>query len=196
MHCCACKSCCCVSWKFSEFCRALRLVPSPPPAPRQHIAADRRQAAVISGGTRGLGLQFAGQAAAAGQGTLVLMSRKPSVGRKQLAALARQGAAVFVVRCDAGSPGATAAVQRWAAERLPAVQTYAHAAGALGYDLIPDVTAQSFLDVTRAKVWFKTRDKFAHCRFCKASARTLHMHCALRAPVTIHMLRLAPLTCL
>lgn len=127
------------------------------PASRPRPAVDPRRAAVISGGTRGLGLEMARSAAAAGQQALVLMSRTPAMRPAQLAELAQRGTAVFVVSCDAGDAAAAAAVRQWASERLPAVQTYAHAAGALGHDLLPDVTPKSFLDVTRAKVHTKTK---------------------------------------
>lgn len=96
-------------------------------------------------------------AAAGGQGALVLMSRTPAMRPAQLAELAQRGTAVFVVKCDAGDAAAAAAVRRWVCERLPAVQTYAHAAGALGHDLLPDVSPESFLDVTRAKVHTKSK---------------------------------------
>lgn len=120
--------------------------------PRLRFNIDPQRIAIVSGGTKGLGLEFAKQAATGGQKALVLMSRKPALAKAELIALGQRGAAVFVVKCDAANAAAAAAVQRWAAEQLPAVQTYAHAAGALGYDLIPDVTRKSFLDVTRAKV--------------------------------------------
>lgn len=133
-------------------CRAPRLAPAPQPAPRACSAVDPQRTALISGGTKGLGLEMAKHASAGGHKALVLMSRKPAMSKAQLAELTQHGSAVFVVKCDAGDASATAAVRRWVAERLPAVQTYAHAAGALGYDLIPGVTPQGFLDVTRAKV--------------------------------------------
>ena len=93
------------------------------------LPSTPRRTALISGGTKGLGLEMAKHAAAAGQKALVLMSRKPTMSKAQLAELAQQGSAVFVVKCDAGDASATAAVRRWVAERLPAVQTNAHAAG-------------------------------------------------------------------
>ena len=120
--------------------------------PRLRPDVDLQRTAVISGGTGGLGLEMAKHAAAGGQKALVLMSRTAAMTPAQLAELARQGTAVFVVACDAGNVSAAAAVRRWARERLPAVQTYVHAAGALGHDLITDVTPQAFLEVTRAKV--------------------------------------------
>jgi NAD(P)-dependent dehydrogenase (short-subunit alcohol dehydrogenase family) len=137
-------------------CRAPRLAPLPLPAPRLRPAVDPRRTAVISGGTRGLGLEMARNAAAGGQKALVLMSRTPAMRPAQLAELAQRGTAVFVASCDAGDVAAAAAVRQWVRERLPAVQTYAHAAGALGHDLLPDVMPQAFLAVTRAKVLKKT----------------------------------------
>lgn len=131
---------------------APRLVAAPAPAPRLHSAVDAARTAVVSGGTKGLGLQFAKQIAAAGQGTLVLASRNPRLSKSELVALAAAGAAAFVVKCDAGSGAANARLERWVREWLPAVQTYAHAAGALGYDAIPDITTDAFHRVTRPKV--------------------------------------------
>jgi len=61
----------------------------------------------------------------------VLLSRGAHLSTPELAALAGSGAAAFVVRADAADAVAMAKVLAWARERLPAVSTFAHAAGAL-----------------------------------------------------------------
>jgi NAD(P)-dependent dehydrogenase (short-subunit alcohol dehydrogenase family) len=151
-----------------------RLAPSPVPAPQLRPTVDSRRTAVISGGTRGLGLEMAKTAAVNGQKALVLMSRSPAMTPAQLAELARRGTAVFVVGCDAGNAAAAAVVRRWVRERLPAVQTYAHAAGALGHDLIPDVTPEAFLDVIRAKVHAKAHSCTSRYHFLRNRVECWH----------------------
>ena len=131
---------------------APRLVMAPKPTPRSSPAADSRKTAVITGGTKGLGLQLAKDLAAAGQGTLLLASRHPRLTRADLEQLAANGTAVFVVKCNTADPKAAARLADWVREILPVVQTWAHAAGALGHDLIPDVTPDAFLKVVRPKV--------------------------------------------
>eukprot|EP00887_Chlorella_sp_A99_P003342 scaffold26.g3342.t1 len=65
----------------------------------------------------------------------------------------RQGAAVFVVHRDAGQPSHGAGLAAWAHEELPAIQLLAHAAGVSGYDLLPDLTAETFASVAGPKGW-------------------------------------------
>ena len=55
-------------------------------------------------------------------------------------------------RCDVGDVAAGQRVAAWAREHLPAVQMYAHAAGALGQDAIADLTPEVHWAVCRAKV--------------------------------------------
>lgn len=106
----------------------------------------------MSGGTKGLGLQYARNAAAAGQQCLVLSSRKPSLPQGELAALAASGAAVFVVRCSSADAACSAQVAGWVRERLPRAAIYAHAAGAPGHDMLADVTPDVWHRVVRPKV--------------------------------------------
>ena len=106
----------------------------------------------MSGGTRGLGLQYARDAAAAGQQCLVLSSRKPSLPQGELAAVAASGAAVFVVRCSSADAARSAQVAGWVRERLPRAAVYAHAAGAPGHDMLADVTPDVWHRVVRPKV--------------------------------------------
>ena len=106
----------------------------------------------MSGGTKGLGLQYARDAAAAGQQCLVLSSRQPSLPQGELAALAASGAAVFVVRCSSADSARSAQVAGWVRERLPRAAVYAHAAGAPGHDTLADVTPDVWHCVVRPKV--------------------------------------------
>ena len=55
-------------------------------------------------------------------------------------------------RCDTGDAAASRRVAAWMSNHLPAVQTYAHAAGALGYDSIADMEPEAFWDVCRPKI--------------------------------------------
>ena len=66
-----------------------------------------------------------------GRRCAILLSRGGMLNKHELAALAATGASLFVVRADAGDAAAMAHVFAWARERLPAMGTYAHAAGAL-----------------------------------------------------------------
>ena len=79
----------------------------------------------------------------------VLLSRSGMLKKHELAALAAAGAVLFVVRADAGDAAAMARVMAWARERLPAVSTYAHAAGALAkvrlYGIFLTCTAYLFV---------------------------------------------------
>jgi alpha/beta superfamily hydrolase len=74
---------------------------------------------------------LAGQLLAGGARCAVLLSRTARLAAPDLAALAASGAPVFVARADAGDAAVMARVLAWARERLPAVGTYAHAAGVL-----------------------------------------------------------------
>ncbi len=101
---------------------------------------------------QGLGLQFARQLADAGARCLVLTSRAPRLSAEALAALARPGAAAFVVAADAGNEAHTARVAAWAREALPAVAHYAHAAGVSGHAPLADMTAAQLGAVLGPKV--------------------------------------------
>ena len=131
---------------------AQRLVTAPEPAARAGTAPHPDMTTVITGGTKGLGLEYAREAATRGAGCLVLASRNPRLPREELEHLACCGTACFVVERNAADPAASAELAEWAYNRLPAVQTYAHAAGALGHDLIKDMTPQAMKRVTAPKV--------------------------------------------
>lgn len=173
----------------SESCCALRsgqlfaerLVPQPSPAHQRQPALQCHpgMACVVTGGTRGLGLQFGRQLVARGCRALVLTSRSGLLSKEQLIELAQQGglgwrgcscpcmhhlaarrtcaflasagAAVLVARRDAADPAHGQALAAWLHNQLPAVQVYGHAAGLLGFDLVPDVTADRFGRIMKPK---------------------------------------------
>ena len=111
---------------------AQRLMRAPEPLHRPVPGAAHTH--LVTGGSRGLGLEYAKHAMKSGSKCIVLASRSPQLDPAELAALADGSGqrAVFTVRCDAGSPDELARVLEWAREQLPAVQAVAHAAGALG----------------------------------------------------------------
>ena len=131
---------------------AERIFQSPQAAEREGGEAIKGITTVVSGGTKGLGLSYARQAALDGTGCMVLASRNPALSRESLTALAASGTAVFIVRCDTAETQESSALVHWSREHLPAVQIFAHAAGNLGYDLIPEITPASFESLTKPKV--------------------------------------------
>ena len=131
---------------------AQRLVVAPEPAARIDTSHLRpTMTTVITGGTKGLGFDFSRNAATRGAGCLVLASRNPCLSRDALEELARTGVPCFTVQCDAADPEAAAKLAAWVHDRLPAVQTFAHAAGVLGYDLIQDMSPEAFKRVVAPK---------------------------------------------
>ena len=130
---------------------AQRLVPALKPAARIATGHCPDMTTVVTGGTKGLGLDFARTAAVGGAGCLVLTSRSPCLSQDTLEELACTGSACFVIECDAADPKAAAKLAAWAHDRLPAVQTLAHAAGVLGYDLIRDMSPEAFRRVVEPK---------------------------------------------
>lgn len=60
-----------------------------------------------------------------------------------LAEFSAAGVAVFSVAADAGDPKAWRGVLKWAHERLPAVQHFAHAAGVTGFDMLQVIACKS-----------------------------------------------------
>ena len=85
---------------------------------------------------QGLGLEYARSLVEAGCRCLVLTGRSPTLTLETLADFAAAGVAVFTVAADAGDPAAWQSLLRWAHERLPAVQHFAHAAGITGFDML------------------------------------------------------------
>jgi len=58
---------------------------------------------------------------------------------------------VYVARRDAADPAHNHVLAAWLHDHLPAVQVYGHAAGLLGFDLLPDLTADTFGAVIKPK---------------------------------------------
>lgn len=112
---------------------------------------------------QGLGLEYARSLAAAGCRCLLLTGRSPVLPLEALAGFAAAGVAVFTMAADAGDPATWASLLRWAHERLPALQLFAHAAGVTGFDL---------LQVSEA-VGHKTclKEHMAHHRMLQLMAR-------------------------
>lgn len=129
-----------------------RLVVSPLAAARVGAQIHQNMTTFISGGTKGLGLVYSRQKALEGSGCLVLASRNPALHLEELKSLAASECATFVVQCDTSQQHASAALVSWTREWLPAVHSFAHAAGILGYNLIPDISAATFSAVTQSKV--------------------------------------------
>lgn len=77
---------------------------------------------LVTGGTKGLGLEFAKQKLREGAQNAVLLSRDPALAKEDLVRLAEGGKAVFTVSCNASSSQAIAEVAAWAREWLPCVQ--------------------------------------------------------------------------
>ena len=130
---------------------AQRLTAAPQPAARTCTAHRPDMTTVITGGTKGLGLNLARDAAARGAGCLVLASRNPSLSRDAFEELASTGVPCFTVRCDAADPEAAAKLAAWVQDRLPAVHTFAHAAGVLGHANIRDMSPEAFGHVVAPK---------------------------------------------
>ena len=98
-----------------------RLLPAPQPVARPLELAT--STAIVSGGTKNLGLVFAGDLLRRGPPkAMVLLSRDAALSKAKLAELAGSGAAVFTVTCDAGDARAMREVLAWAREWLPPVQ--------------------------------------------------------------------------
>jgi len=130
---------------------AQRLVAAPQPAARICTAHRRDMTTVITGGTKGLGLEVARDAATRGAGCLVLASRNPSLSRGALEELASTGVPCFTVHLDTADPAAAAKLAAWVHDRLPAVHTFAHAAGVLGQASIREMSPEAFEQVVAPK---------------------------------------------
>ena len=96
-----------------------QLVPAPRPRCRP---AHCRDTVIVTGGSRGLGLQYARHQLERGAKTAVLVSRDAILPKEQLAGLAKGGKTVFSISCDAGNAGSIETVLSWAREWLPPVQ--------------------------------------------------------------------------
>ena len=104
------------------------------------------------------------------------------------------GAAVFVAHRDASDSVHGHQLAHWLHNHLPAVQMYSHAAGLLGFDLIPDLTPQQFGSIVQPKVKQPDTDSF-RCRrrlpshICTSTCRCrswVPVHCT----ITVYLWRL------
>ena len=59
---------------------------------------------------------------------------------------------MLVAHRSAANPTHNRELAAWLHNHLPAVQVHGHAAGVLGFDLIPDLTAAQFGSVVQPKV--------------------------------------------
>ena len=121
------------------------------PRPRRGLKMRPELCCVIAGGTKGLGLQCAKQLALGGCKQLVLTSRSGTLAPEDAAEFAALGTSVVVRQCDASSPEDCAVFAAWLRESMPAVQVFAHAAGVLAFDLLPDMTEAAFLSSVTPK---------------------------------------------
>ena len=145
-----------------EYCMALRhgrlyaerLIPSPQPRLRPTSRSPQPSTTIISGGVKGLGLEYARQALHFGCKCLVATSRRPQLSKEELISLVQDhpASAVFLVAADSGSAAAMQRVTSWAHENLPVVENYVHAAGLIGMDNIADVSEERLWEVARPKV--------------------------------------------
>jgi 3-oxoacyl-(acyl-carrier-protein) synthase/NAD(P)-dependent dehydrogenase (short-subunit alcohol dehydrogenase family)/acyl carrier protein len=112
--------------------------------PRKGLKLRPDMCCVVTGGTKGLGLQCAKQLAREGCKQLVLTSRSGALDPEDTAGFDALGTSVIVKCCDASSSKACAALATWLRENMPAVQVFAHAAGIISFDLLPDMTREIF----------------------------------------------------
>lgn len=114
------------------------------PKPRRGLKLRADMCCVVTGGTKGLGLQYAKQLAREGCKKLVLTSRSGILAPEDEAWFEALGASVVVRPCDASKPEDCAALATWLRENMAAVQIFAHAAGVLSFDLLPDMSPEAF----------------------------------------------------
>lgn len=112
--------------------------------PRTGLKLRPTMCCVVTGGTKGLGLHCAKQLAREGCKQLVLTSRSGTLDPEDKAGFNALGTSVIVKCCDASSPKDCAALATWLRENMPAVQVFAHAAGVISFDLLPDMTQEVF----------------------------------------------------
>jgi len=96
-----------------------RLTPAPATTPR---ATPTWGTALVTGGTKGLGLEFAKDRLRRGAKAAVLLSRNAALPKEVLVELAGAGQAVFTVSCDTCDTAALEGVIGWAREWLLPVQ--------------------------------------------------------------------------
>lgn len=120
--------------------------------PRRKLVLNPGMCCVVTGGTKGLGLQYAKYLAQAGCKRLVLTSRGGELNEAEAEQLRKLGTEVVVKACDAGDTASCAAFATWLHETMPAVQLFVHAAGLIRFDLVPDLTKDAFESEVMPKV--------------------------------------------
>lgn len=145
----------CVSVRHGELYIERLQLHVPVPRRRQVAALNNtkhQMCCVIMGGTKGLGLRLAHQFAEAGFQQLVITSRRGTLEAEDEEKFAKHGARVIVKACDSADPEDCAALATWLREHMPAVQIFVHAAGVLRFDLLPDMSLESFSACVMPKV--------------------------------------------
>eukprot|EP00887_Chlorella_sp_A99_P003341 scaffold26.g3341.t1 len=130
---------------------SLRLAPAPLPRARPAPAMFVRSA-FVTGGTKGLGLEYSRSLLAAGCKLLVLASRSGTVAAAVLREFAAQGAAVFAVKLDVGDAPAVHRTLAWMREELSHIEHIAHAAGVSDFCMLDDMDPTDFWCVAGPKV--------------------------------------------
>ena len=120
--------------------------------PHRGLKLKPSMCCVVTGGTKGLGLHCAKQLAHEGCKHLVLTSRSGTLGSEDAAEFAALGTSVIVKSCDASSEEDCVVLARWLRENMPAIQVFAHAAGVISFDLLPDMTQEVFESSVLPKV--------------------------------------------
>lgn len=96
-----------------------RLLPAPR-ARQRHI--DPSQGVLITGGTKGLGLEYARSAVRKGAKIALLLSRNALMGQEDLESLSETDTAVFTISCDASDCKGLGNITGWARSCLPPIQ--------------------------------------------------------------------------
>lgn len=97
-----------------------RLIPATVPKLRAQRAPPF--GVLVTGGTKGLGLEQARHAVEKGAKAAVLLSRGGTLTQHELESLALRDTAVFAVSCDTSNSQDLAAVASWAREELPPIE--------------------------------------------------------------------------
>lgn len=95
------------------------------------------------------------------------------------------GVAILVARRDAADPAHNRELAAWLHSDMPAVQVYGHAAGLLGFDLLPDLTADKFGALAKPKASHPgtTDARYAAAYFCGAYTPNPANQCAPHSQV-------------